>query len=67
MEQNTNVSFRFFDQALVQRVIDFTELSADAKTKETTNTLKEEIKNVLSLIESNIKRPGLQMQLRLFH
>ena len=32
MEQNTNVSLRFFDQALVQRVIDFTELSNDAKT-----------------------------------
>ena len=46
MEQNTNVSFRFFDQALVQRVIDFTELSDDAKTKEKTNALKEEIKNI---------------------
>ena len=46
MEQNTNVSFRFFDQALVQRVIDFTELSDDAKTKEKTTALKEEIKNI---------------------
>ena len=46
MEQNTKVSFRFFDQALVQRVIDFTELSDDAKTKEKTNVLKEEIKNL---------------------
>ena len=46
MEQNTNVSLRFFDQALVQRVIDFTELSNDAKTKEKANALKEEIKNI---------------------
>ena len=46
MEQNTKVSFRFFDQALVQRVIDLTELSDDAKTKEKTNVLKEEIKNL---------------------
>ena len=29
MEQNTIVSFQFFDQALVQRVIDFNELSSD--------------------------------------
>ena len=56
MEQNTNVSFRFFDQALVQRVIDFTELSADAKTKENTNTLKEEIKNVYLKKDTEIKQ-----------
>ena len=46
MERNTNVIFNFFDQALVQRVIDFTELSEDAKTKESINTLKEEIKKI---------------------
>lgn len=34
MEGNTNVIFNFFDQALVERVIAFTELSVDEKTKE---------------------------------
>ena len=56
MEQNTNVSFRFFDQALVQRVIDFTELSADAKTKENSNPLKEEIKNVYLKKDNELKQ-----------
>ena len=56
MEQNTNVSFRFFDQTLVQRVIDFTELSADAKTKENSNPLKEEIKNVYLKKDNELKQ-----------
>ena len=44
MEQNTNVSFVYFDQALVQRVIDFTELGDEKKTKETVKTFSDEIK-----------------------
>ena len=47
MEKTTNVSFNFFDQTLVQRVIDFTELSDEAKTKEAVTALKEEIKAII--------------------
>ena len=46
MEEKMNVSLKFFDDALVQRVIDFTELSDDKKTKENINALCEEIKNL---------------------
>ena len=46
MEQNVNVIFNFFDQALVQRVIDFTELSDDKKTKEAVKAFSEEIKAI---------------------
>ena len=46
MEQNMIVSFQFFDQALVQRVVDFTELSSDKKTKEAVKALSGEIKNI---------------------
>ena len=56
MERNTNVIFNFFDQALVQRVIDFTELSEDAKTKESINTLKEEIKNIYETKDAELKQ-----------
>ena len=48
MEEKMNVSLKFFDDALVQRVIDFTELSDDKKTKENINALTEEIKNLYS-------------------
>ena len=37
MEEKMNVSLKYFDDALVQRVIDFTELSDDKKTKENLN------------------------------
>ena len=53
MERNTNVIFNFFDQALVQRVIDFTE---DAKTKESINTLKEEIKKIYEAKDAELKQ-----------
>lgn len=56
MEQNANVSFIFFDQALVQRVIDFTELSDDKKTKETIKALSEEIKGIYLKNDADLKR-----------
>ena len=42
--ENTNITFKYFDQSLVQRVIDFTELTADKKTKESIKVFSEEIK-----------------------
>ena len=47
MEQNMNVSFQFFDQTLVQRVIDFTELSNDKKTKENIKTLAASLSKIV--------------------
>ena len=47
MENNTIVSFKYFDQALVQRVIDFTELNVDKKSKkEAAKILKTDIKAI---------------------
>ncbi len=44
MENTTNISFKYFDQSLVQRVIDFTELDAEQKTKDLKQQLCSEIK-----------------------
>ena len=46
MENNTNISFKYFDQSLVQRVIDFSELADDKKTKESVKTFCDEIKGI---------------------
>lgn len=56
MEMNTNPVFNYFDQSLVQRVIDFAELSDDKKTKESINTLKNEIKSVYSEKDNALKQ-----------
>ena len=56
MEEKMNVSLKFFDDALVQRVIDFTELSDDKKTKENINALTEEIKNLYSAKDADLKQ-----------
>jgi len=56
MEQNVNASFVYFDQALVQRVIDFTELSNDQKTKEKTKAFSEEIKAVYLEKDAGLKQ-----------
>ena len=56
MEKTTNVSFNFFDQTLVQRVIDFTELSDEAKTKEAVTALKEEIKGIYQSKDTALKQ-----------
>ena len=56
MERNTNVVFHFFDQTLVQRVIDFTELSDDTKTREKVSALKEEIKNIYLKKDAELKQ-----------
>jgi len=55
MEENRNVSFKFFEQTLVQRVIDFTDLSAAEKTNEKINALKEEIKNCYLKKDADLK------------
>ena len=46
MEKNMTVTFKYFDQALVQRVIDFANLSGDEKTKEGIKAFAEEIKSI---------------------
>ena len=56
MEQNANVSFLFFDQALVQRVIDFTDLSDDKKTKEQIKAFSEEIKGIYLTKDAELKQ-----------
>lgn len=56
MEKNVNASFDFFDQALVQRVIDFTELSIDKKTKENIKALEDEIKNIYLEKDAELKQ-----------
>ena len=56
MEQTMNVSFQFFDPALVQRVIDFTELSDDKKTKEAIKTFSEEIKHIYLDKDAELKQ-----------
>ena len=56
MEQNANVSFMFFDQALVQRVIDFTELSDDKKTKAAIKAFSEEIKGIYLKNDADLKK-----------
>ena len=56
MEQNVTVRFEYFDQALVQRVVDFTELSDDKKTKETIKAFSEEIKNIYLAKDAELKK-----------
>lgn len=56
MEQNVTVRFAYFDQDLVQRVIDFTELSDDKKTKETVKAFSEEIKNIYLAKDAELKQ-----------
>lgn len=55
MEKNMIVSFKYFDQALVQRVVDFTELGDDKKTKESIKTLGEEIKGIYLKKDAELK------------
>ena len=53
MEQNVN--FKFFDEALVQRVIDFTELPETGKTKEAVKALADELKGLYSEKDATLK------------
>ena len=46
MENIKSVSFKYFDESLVQRVKDFAQLSADAKTKESIKEFTAEIKHI---------------------
>ena len=62
MEQTVNISFKFFDQALVQRVIEFTELSGDKKTKEAIKALSQEIKAIYLEKDAAMKQ-HIQQQL----
>ena len=56
MEQNANVRFVFFDQTFVQRVIAFTELSDDKKTKEAAKSLSNEIKGTYAQKDAELKQ-----------
>jgi len=56
MEEKVNVTFKFFDEALVQRVIDFTGLGDAEKTKETIKALSEEIKNIYLKKDADLKQ-----------
>ena len=53
MEQNVN--FKFFDEALVQRVIDFTELPETGKTKEAVKALADELKGLYAEKDATLK------------
>ena len=55
MEKNTTVSFSFFDQALVERVINFTE-DQGLQTKENKEVLKQEIKNIYIKLDNELKQ-----------
>ena len=55
MEKNTTVSFSFFDQALVERVINFTE-DQGLQTKENKEVLKQEIKNIYITLDNELKQ-----------
>ena len=56
MENNTNIAFKYFDQSLVQRVIDFSELAADKKTKEETKSFSAEIKGIYLEKDKELKQ-----------
>ena len=56
MEQNVIVSFQFFDQSLVQRVIDFTELSDEKKTKEAIKSFSGELKSIYLEKDAQLKQ-----------
>ena len=56
MENTNKISFKYFDQSLVQRVIDFTELTADKKTKEATKAFSEEIKGIYNKKDNELKQ-----------
>lgn len=62
MEQNTNMHFVFFDQAFVQRVIEFTELRDEQKTKEKIKSFNQEIKDLYLQKDADLKR-HIQQQL----
>ena len=53
MEKNYNVSFNFFDQALVERVVSFQE--SGNTDKESKEALKQEIKNIYLEKDSELK------------
>ena len=56
MENNNKISFKYFDQSLVQRVIDFTDLTADKKTKENVKAFSEEIKGIYLKKDDELKQ-----------
>ena len=56
MENNTNISFKYFDQSLVQRVIDFSELADDKKTKESVKSFCDEIKGIYLKKDGELKQ-----------
>lgn len=55
MENNTIVKFNFFDNSLVERVINFQESDESLKTKENVKSLKNEIKDVYLKLDNDLK------------
>ena len=55
MENNTIVKFNFFDNSLVERVINFQESDESLKTKENIESLKNEIKDVYLKLDNDLK------------
>ena len=53
MENNTNISFKYFDQALVQRVIDFSEVN---QPKDKIRAFSEEIKGIYLKKDAEMKQ-----------
>ena len=53
--ENITVSFKYFDQSLVQRVIDFADLSDDSKTKESIKAFSEELKSIYQKKDAELK------------
>ena len=53
MENNTNISFKYFDQALVQRVIDFSEAN---QPKENVKAFHDEIKAIYIKKDEELKK-----------
>lgn len=56
MENKINITFKYFDQSLVQRVIDFTDLAADKKTKEGIKAFSNEIKEIYLIKDAELKQ-----------
>ena len=55
MENNKIISLKYFDDALVKRVVEFSELSIDNKTMESIKTFKEEIKGIYLEKDASLK------------
>ena len=55
MENSTIVKFDFFDQSLVERVVNYQETDESLKTKESKKVLVDEIKQIYKDLDSKLK------------